>query len=116
MNDPFDSRGVCWNTDEIEDFLKTRVPKDKIKEFGSIDGIVEGAIASLRNNIKITCFSEELFSMPMWSHYANNHKGFCIEYDFTRLSYEKKGYGWCCAPPNLKNVITDNEMKHKKKD
>ncbi|MBE6064971.1 DUF2971 domain-containing protein [Clostridium cochlearium] len=88
MNDPFDSRGVCWNTDEIEDFLKTRVPKDKIKEFGSIDSIVDGAIASLRNNIKITCFSEEIISMPMWSHYANNHKGFCIEYDFTRLSYE----------------------------
>lgn len=45
MNDPFDSRGVCWNTDEIEDFLKTRVPKDKIKEFGSIDSVVDGAIA-----------------------------------------------------------------------
>lgn len=53
MNDPFDSRGVCWNTDEIEDFLKTKVPKNKIKEFGSIDSIVDGAIASLRNNIKI---------------------------------------------------------------
>ena len=88
MNDPFDCRGVCWNTDEIENFLKTRVHKDKIKEFDSIDSIVEGAIASLRNNIKISCFSEELFSMPMWSHYANNHTGFCIEYDFTRLSYE----------------------------
>ena len=88
MNDPFDCRGVCWNTDEIENFLKTRVQKDKIKEFDSIDSIVEGAIASLRNNIKITCFSEELFSMPMWSHYADNHTGFCIEYDFTRLSYE----------------------------
>lgn len=88
MNDPFDCRGVCWNTDEIENFLKTRVHKDKIKEFDSIDSIVEGAIASLRNNIKISCFSEELFSMPMWSHYADNHTGFCIEYDFTRLSYE----------------------------
>jgi hypothetical protein len=32
------------------------------------------------------------------------------------ILYQKKGYGWCCAPPNLKNVITDNEMKHKKKD
>lgn len=88
MNDPFDSRGICWNTNEIEDSLKARVQKDKIKEFGSIDSIVDGAIASLRNNIKITCFSEKLFSMPMWSHYANNHTGFCIEYDFTRLSYE----------------------------
>jgi len=30
------------------------------------------------------------------------------------ILYQKKGYGWCCAPPNLKNVITDNEMKHTK--
>ena len=75
MNDPFDSRGICWNTNEIEDSLKTRVQKDKIKEFGSIDSIVDGAIASLRNNIKITCFLKT-FSMPMWSHYANNHTGF----------------------------------------
>ena len=29
MNDPFDSRGVYWNTDEIVDFLKTRVQKKK---------------------------------------------------------------------------------------
>lgn len=30
------------------------------------------------------------------------------------ILYQKKGYGWCCAPPNLKNVITDNEMKYTK--
>src|SRR5690554_7926286 len=53
MNDPLDCRGVCWNTDEIENFLKTRVHKDKIKKFDSIDSIAEGAIASLRNNINI---------------------------------------------------------------
>lgn len=90
MNDPFDSRGVYWNIDEIVDFLKTRVQKEKINEFGSICSIIDSAIASLRNNIKITCFSEDNMSNLMWSHYAENHKGFCIEYDFTQLSYEKE--------------------------
>jgi len=33
---------------------------------------------------KIACFSENIESTLMWSHYANNHKGFALEYDFTK--------------------------------
>lgn len=29
----------------------------------------------------ITCFSEVIDSVTMWSHYANSHKGFALEYD-----------------------------------
>ena len=28
--------------------------------------------------------------MPIWAHYADNHKGFCIEYDFSTLDYENE--------------------------
>lgn len=30
----------------------------------------------------IACFSESIESVLMWSHYANSHKGFALEYDF----------------------------------
>ncbi len=30
----------------------------------------------------IACFSESVESVLMWSHYANSHKGFALEYDF----------------------------------
>ena len=33
---------------------------------------------------KIACFSENIESTLMWSHYANSHKGFALEYDFTK--------------------------------
>jgi len=33
----------------------------------------------------ITCFSEKNDSILMWSHYADRHKGLCIEYDFSSL-------------------------------
>lgn len=36
---------------------------------------------ALRKNVKIICFAEEYLSMLMWSHYADNHKGFAIIYD-----------------------------------
>lgn len=41
----------------------------------------------MRDNIRITCFSEELYSMPMWAHYDRNHTGFCIEHYFSSLDY-----------------------------
>ena len=30
----------------------------------------------------IACFSEDVRSILMWSHYADSHKGFALEYDF----------------------------------
>lgn len=33
-------------------------------------------------NTLLYCFSEDPKSIIMWSHYANNHKGFCVEFDF----------------------------------
>ena len=34
----------------------------------------------LTHNHLITCFSKKLYNLPMWSHYANNHKGFCVKF------------------------------------
>jgi hypothetical protein len=31
--------------------------------------------------LKICSFSSSSNSMPMWAHYSNNHKGYCIEYE-----------------------------------
>ena len=36
----------------------------------------------MRKRIKVCSFSERNDSILMWSHYANEHKGICIEYDF----------------------------------
>lgn len=53
---------------------------------------VEEKIEKLRStNIRVACFSEfdrnEGFkkNIQMWSHYADNHKGFCVEYDLSFL-------------------------------
>jgi len=38
----------------------------------------------IKNNVFVSCFSEfsNMKSLLMWGHYANNHKGFCAEYDY----------------------------------
>jgi hypothetical protein len=61
------------------------IPVDKI----SIDSVKERIYAefetksqSIRKKLKVACFSEVYDSILMWSHYTNNHQGFCIEYKF----------------------------------
>ena len=36
----------------------------------------------IKDAVRVVCLSEVYGSMLMWSHYARNHTGFCIEYDF----------------------------------
>ena len=37
----------------------------------------------ISEQFRVTCLSERMDSPLMWSHYANKHYGFCLEYDFT---------------------------------
>ena len=50
----------------------------------SINSIADKAEDLLIENTKefgICCFSETKTNIHMWSHYANSHKGICVEYD-----------------------------------
>ncbi|MDD5089047.1 MAG: DUF2971 domain-containing protein, partial [bacterium] len=38
----------------------------------------------MRSKIGVCCFSRVWDSIPMWSHYADGHKGVCVEYDSER--------------------------------
>ena len=40
----------------------------------------------LAGRFRIACFTTTPASMLMWSHYANSHKGFCVEYDVPALT------------------------------
>lgn len=50
----------------------------------------------------IACLSESIDSVTMWSHYAQNHEGFALEYDLRPLLVQKEMN--CCILP----VIYDN--------
>lgn len=41
-----------------------------------------------QNSILICSFSSKNTSILMWSHYAENHRGFCLEYNFKELGVE----------------------------
>lgn len=70
-----------------------------LTELGKMNDVFEGLVLSnaekeldLRNLYDLAylkAFSEENKNLLMWSHYGDNHKGICIEYDIKRLIHRK---------------------------
>ncbi len=60
------------------------------REFERIKTTLTPILADTKKKINdmfaITCFSEKSDSILMWSHYANKHTGFCVEYDLTKCT------------------------------
>ncbi|MEI2830053.1 DUF2971 domain-containing protein [Pseudomonas mosselii] len=50
--------------------------------------MVVGMNERIRSSYKICSLTERLDSLPLWAHYADNHQGFAMEYDFKSLPFE----------------------------
>lgn len=46
----------------------------------NVENFILQAFMDYKNKLSIACFSESNDNILMWAHYANNHKGYCIEY------------------------------------
>lgn len=75
FNDPFDSRLATGDMDFI-----FRAGRGQ-----NTEAIVRNFDQSIRRSLNICCFSERIDSIILWSRYANNHRGFCAEYDFDSI-------------------------------
>jgi hypothetical protein len=51
------------------------------EQFAKIQNRWNEILKETNDQLRVCCFSEYNDSILMWSHYADNHKGFCIEYD-----------------------------------
>ena len=64
-------------------FISKFLKQPFIESFEKILSEVED---KFKNKTSIICLSEDYRINPMWAHYADNHKGVCIEYDFKNIS------------------------------
>ena len=69
-------------TQEMEGLLYEALKDFENKEIIEMNSRFNDA---MKNGYKICSFSERLDSTLMWAHYAENHSGFAIEYDFSKL-------------------------------
>ncbi len=77
LNDPFDSKAYFYRPEMLTKY-------DRLKH---CDGRLIDDFSSFFRVASLT--SNGVSSMPMWAHYANNHKGYCIEYDMKHLQNSK---------------------------
>ncbi len=100
VNDPYDCAAWVMQTDEISDAdferLKTyvqgrnaelaaRTPPDELRK-SFINGarkVYDERRILQREQRGIACFSATVTDITMWSHYADGHRGFCLEFDRT---------------------------------
>ena len=54
--------------------------------------IVKVVMESLRHVALISCFGSSYNSILMWSHYANKHKGACLEFEIDDKNFKKVSY------------------------
>ncbi len=56
-------------------------------------------------NIGVYCLAEQNDSIVMWAHYANNHQGCCLEFNFQEHSYRHEKERKRCFPFSFINMV-----------
>jgi hypothetical protein len=97
LNDPFDSKirfDLPSDLDNASENLKIKgIPPEFIKNYILIRDKNESLSSKdediLIDKIGIISFSKTWKNILLWSHYSNNHKGFCVGFNADLLSFEK---------------------------
>lgn len=115
FNDVFDC-DISINEADIFNSVLQMMPDKRGMRTGSpmwrqLEQTVSREIRSLRATFMdmktttgISCFSESYESLLMWAHYANNHRGMCVEYELTEI---KKQLGFSPVPV----IYSDERVK-----
>ena len=117
FNDPFDCALNFDNNILLIEYIKENNvyigDADKQKYINSLND----SDSKLREESFVACFSEykNVFSSQMWAKYANNHKGFCVEYNFYKImktAIERNTYNifpvFYCDKPDIPLFIENN--------
>lgn len=72
FNDPFDGKAFFYDPKELANIKRLTAHKGKL-----IDDFTAYHKGTALTENDISC-------MPMWAHYSNNHRGFCVSYDMKK--------------------------------
>lgn len=73
------------NNDMSSDELKKKIDEMRRKKYYDLESKKE-----LMSELRVCCLTDRPVDILMWSHYADCHKGVCLEYDFERFELDGK--------------------------
>jgi len=85
-----------WDEARVERLLSVAPPEERLELYrfletlpalvaSNIGDLLRSASLSFQKFLKVSCFTEHAASLLLWAHYADAHKGFCVEYRFDDL-------------------------------
>lgn len=87
FNELLTANGITNDTDEIGGVLllsRLFMSEDRNKSLVELVQRVETGMRKLAESFRIGCLATSYKNRLMWAHYTNSHKGYCVEYDFSR--------------------------------
>lgn len=107
----FQANGLMGDRPQVKDY--DEIPQEFVDQFKA--GIV-GSIPDIEKkhlrDVGCTCFSEKNDHILMWAHYANGHKGMCLEFDSTQDPFDRAlpiTYSDSFPQINPINILIKNE-------
>lgn len=102
FNDPYDSminidldeilkkyleadKEIIYKYNSLSRGDKRKVRRNIEREKAKLEKDIKKELEILRKSFGIACFSESYDSLLMWSHYADYHRGICLEYSFEEI-------------------------------
>lgn len=58
--------------------------KEREEARSILDNLEQQLVAQINKLFRVGCLCTDFKNTLMWSHYADSHRGFCVEYDFSR--------------------------------
>jgi hypothetical protein len=75
----FSANPISLHEKFVNHLIEDGMHKNEAEFIKTFRGVIEQKLAG----IGISCFSSKNDDILMWSHYANGHTGFCLEFDVT---------------------------------
>ena len=89
MNNARDSKGGDLDNEEKqwykEEAINAFINLDRNQLSRKFNKIIKKGLAKSINEIRILCLSEKYNDILMWSHYADGHRGFVLQFDTEAL-------------------------------
>ena len=78
--------GVVYSREEFIEALMKDGNRDNVLAVREAEAL---ALATLRNQLGVACFTTKMDDMLMWAYYADGHHGFCLEFDTSYPPFDK---------------------------
>jgi len=95
FNDPWDSRGFNFEfSNELKELIKSGVAIQLSEKVfvNSEKGLNEAFFEDILDKMGVFCLSFLPDSQLMWSHYADNHRGYVVHFEFSVKKLQSEGF------------------------